>query len=62
MSENDGMTGRIGGLAGVIGPSLFVLVFLVEGWLRPGYDPAADYVSALSLGERGWVRPSSPVR
>ncbi|NLT28963.1 MAG: DUF998 domain-containing protein [Propionibacterium sp.] len=56
------MTGRIGGLAGVIGPSLFVLVFLVEGWLRPGYDPAADYVSALSLGERGWVRPSSPVR
>ena len=46
----------IGGWAGVVGPSLFVLVFLVEGWLRPGYNPAADYVSALSLGERGWVQ------
>jgi hypothetical membrane protein len=50
------MIGRIGGWAGVIGPSLFVLVFLIEGWLRPGYDPAADYVSALSLGVRGWVQ------
>jgi len=54
--ENDRMIRRIGGWAGVIGPSLFVLVFLVEGWLRPGYDPAADYVSALALGERGWVQ------
>lgn len=53
------MSGRIGGWAGVIGPSLFVVVFLVEGWLRPGYDPAADYVSALSLGERGWVQVTS---
>lgn len=53
------MSGRIGGWAGVIGPSLFVVVFLVEGWLRPGYNPAADYVSALSLGERGWVQFTS---
>lgn len=53
------MIGRIGGWAGVIGPSLFVLVFLGEGWLRPGYNPAADYVSALSLGERGWVQLTS---
>jgi hypothetical protein len=50
------MIGRVGGWAGVIGPSLFVLVFLVEGWLRPGYDPAADYVSALALGARGWLQ------
>ncbi len=50
------MIRRIGGWAGVIGPSLFVLVFLIEGWLRPGYGPAADYVSALSLGARGWVQ------
>jgi hypothetical membrane protein len=57
--ENDRLTGRIGGWAGVIGPSLFVVVFLVEGWLRPGYDPAADYVSALSLGERGWLQLTS---
>ena len=57
--KNDPMIRRIGGWAGVIGPSLFVLVFLVEGWLRPGYDPAADYVSALSLGARGWVQVMS---
>lgn len=50
------MTGRIGGWAGVMDPSLFVVAFLVEGWLRPGYDPAADYVSARSLGERGCSR------
>jgi hypothetical membrane protein len=57
--ENDRMIRRIGGWAGAIGPSLFVLVFLIEGWLRPGYDPAADYVSALSLGARGWVQVTS---
>lgn len=53
------MIRRIGGWAGVIGPSLFVAVFLIEGWLRPGYNPAADYVSALSLGARGWVQVAS---
>lgn len=42
--------------AGVIGPALFVAVFLLEGWLRPGYNPLAEYVSALSLGGRGWVQ------
>ena len=42
--------------AGVTGPTVFVLVFLVEGWLRPGYNPFDQYVSALSLGERGWVQ------
>jgi hypothetical protein len=42
--------------AGVIGPALFVAVFLLEGWLRPGYNPMAEYVSALSLGGRGWVQ------
>lgn len=47
---------RIGAWAGITGPSMFVLVFLVEGRLRPGYDPITQYVSALSLGERGWVQ------
>ncbi len=46
----------MGTMAGVLGPSGFVVVFLVEGWLRPGYHPLADYVSALSLGERGWIQ------
>jgi hypothetical protein len=42
--------------AGIIGPVLFVAVFLLEGWIRPGYSPLAEYVSALSLGRRGWVQ------
>jgi len=30
--------------------------FMIEGWLHPGYDPLKMYVSALSLGPRGWVQ------
>ncbi len=47
---------RIGAWAGMIGPSVFVIVFLTEGQLRPGYDPLAMYVSELSLGPRGWIQ------
>lgn len=42
--------------AGLLGPLLFVGVFLLEGWLRPGYNPLDTYVSALSLGPRGWIQ------
>ncbi|MGC3995712.1 MAG: DUF998 domain-containing protein [Propionicimonas sp.] len=49
-------TTRPGLVAGVAGPSLFVVVLLLEGWLRPGYSPLAEYVSALSLGPRGWIQ------
>jgi Protein of unknown function (DUF998) len=41
-------------LAGVIGPLLFVVVFLVEGWTRAGYDPQRMFVSQLSLSGQGW--------
>ena len=47
---------RLSRWAGVIAPPLFVLTFTLEGWLRPGYDPRAMYISALSLGPRGWVQ------
>lgn len=40
----------------MVGPALFVAVFMLEGWLRPGYDPFAMFVSALSLGPRGWMQ------
>ena len=40
-------------LAGVIGPVLFVVVFLVEGWTRPGYDATRMFVSGLSLTDAG---------
>ena len=45
--------------AGVMAPIIFVTVFMVEGWLRPGYDPLSTYVSALSLSSRGWIQISN---
>jgi Protein of unknown function (DUF998) len=41
---------------GVLGPVLFVVVFLIEGALRPDYDPLRMQVSLLSLGDRGPVQ------
>ncbi|WP_407572966.1 DUF998 domain-containing protein [Deinococcus altitudinis] len=43
-------------LAGLVAPVLFVTIFMLEGWLRPGYHPASMFVSELSLGPRGWVQ------
>jgi hypothetical protein len=43
-------------LAGMLGAILFVTTFTVEGMLRPGYQPLAMYVSALSLGPRGLIQ------
>jgi hypothetical protein len=43
-------------LAGLVGAVLFVLVFLVEGAIRPGYEPRRHPVSALALGDRGRVQ------
>ena len=42
--------------AGMLGPALFVAVFSIEGALRPGYNALSTYVSALSLGPRGWIQ------
>ncbi len=42
--------------AGVVAPVLFVSTFVIEGRLRVGYDSCAMYISALSLGPRGWVQ------
>ncbi|WP_232663084.1 DUF998 domain-containing protein [Pseudonocardia sp. TRM90224] len=44
---------------GVVGPVLFVVVFLVEGLLRPGYDPLRHPVSSLAIGPGGWVQSVS---
>ena len=56
MRKTTGNLGQIAGWAGMIGSALFVVVFTVEGWLRPGYNPLSTYVSALSLGPRGWIQ------
>ena len=42
----------------IAGP-LFVIVFLIEGSLRSGYDVMRQPVSALAMGERGWVQQAN---
>ncbi|SFB43126.1 Protein of unknown function [Amycolatopsis marina] len=44
---------------GAGGSALFVLVFLIDGWRRPGYSPVRHPVSALALGTRGWIQTSN---
>jgi hypothetical membrane protein len=44
---------------GVIGPVLFVVVLLVEGWTRAAYDPMKMFGSLLSLGDLGWQQISN---
>jgi Protein of unknown function (DUF998) len=53
-SVNDRSTTRGMLAGGAIGPVLFVLVFLIEGWTRTGYDSRRMFVSLLSLTADGW--------
>jgi Protein of unknown function (DUF998) len=47
----------IGAVAGMIGPILFTVGFVVQGFFRRGeYDPIAETVSALEAGPNGWVQ------
>lgn len=41
---------------GAIGPLLFVVVFLIEGAIRPGYNAWYATISTLSLAHQGWVQ------
>lgn len=43
-------------LAGVVGPILFLLVFTIDGFLRPGYSPIYQMISDLGLGANGWIQ------
>jgi hypothetical protein len=43
-------------LACGLAPALFVAVVLVEGAIRPGYDPLHHFGSELSLGSGGWMQ------
>jgi hypothetical membrane protein len=49
-------TSRVLLLCGAIGASLFVVVALVEGALRPGYDAIRLPISLLSLSDQGWIQ------
>jgi hypothetical protein len=41
---------------GVAAGPFFVAVVLVEGWLRQGYQPLRQPISALAMGPRGWIQ------
>lgn len=42
--------------AGTIGPLFFVVVLLLEGATRPGYNAWHSFGSSLSLGSQGWMQ------
>lgn len=42
-------------LAGVIGPILYVGVFTLAGFLRPGYSPVRQSISTLGIGTNAWL-------
>lgn len=42
--------------AGTIGPLFFVVVLLIEGATRPGYNAWHSFGSSLSLGSQGWMQ------
>jgi hypothetical protein len=42
--------------AGVVGPPLFIVVFLIEGFTRRGYSQWRNFVSQLATGDGGWVQ------
>src|SRR5689334_5876007 len=46
-------------VCGVIGPLLFIIVFLIEGATRENYNPFRYAVSSLSIGDRGWIQAAN---
>jgi hypothetical protein len=53
------MTAEVLLLLGMAAAVVFVAVLLIEGALRPGYDPNYHTGSELELGERGWIQRAS---
>jgi hypothetical membrane protein len=46
---------RWSGLAATVYPILFVVVFTVAGFLRPGYSQVSQAISDLGVGPLGWL-------
>jgi hypothetical membrane protein len=43
-------------VCGVVAGPVFVTVIAVQALTRDGFDPSRHPISALSLGERGWIQ------
>jgi hypothetical membrane protein len=50
---------RLLAAAGAVGPALFWLVVIVDGFTKPGYDARRNLISELALGEHGWVQDAN---
>lgn len=46
----------ISAYSGVIAPILFVFVFTIEGLFRENYSAMSNFISELSIGNRGWIQ------
>jgi len=44
---------------GAIAPAFFIIVFLIEGGTRAGYNPLRQPISSLSIGELGWMQSAN---
>jgi len=55
LPEQGRLTARWLALAGIVGPLLFVLVYTLAGFLRPGYSPVHQTISDLGVGSNGWL-------
>ncbi len=55
MTDSSRVTSRLLACGAVAGP-LFVAVFTAEGATRKSYDAMREPVSALALGDRGWMQ------
>lgn len=42
--------------SGLIAPILFVLIFTIEGMFRENYSATKNFISELSIGNRGWIQ------
>lgn len=47
---------QAGGIAGTVGPALFAVTFILQNILRTDDDAIAEPVSALSIGDYGWIQ------
>jgi len=42
--------------SGLIAPILFVLIFTIEGLFRENYSAMKNFISELSIGNKGWIQ------
>ena len=43
-------------ILGIIAPVLFVVIFTIEGFSRENYSSIRNFISELSIGNKGWIQ------